>query len=143
VIDPLYVRFPGLQQDGYVPTSPSDVLYNCVAHAAAQPNRWWWPTGRYFWPPGIRRAESIDAFISAFRTLGYAPCADGDLQPDLEKVAIYAKNGKPTHVARQLPSGRWTSKLGDHIDIEHATPGALAGNHYGHPVQFMERRRRQ
>jgi hypothetical protein len=116
-------------------------LYNCVAHAAAQSNKWWWPTGRYFWPPGVRRAESIEAFISAFRTLGYTPCDDGDLQEDLEKVAIYAKNGRPTHVARQLGSGRWTSKLGEQIDIEHATVAAVAGNQYGQPVCFMQRRR--
>ena len=42
-------------------------------------------------------------------------------------IAIYCnfnpqlKTLEVTHAARQLPSGKWTSKLGDADDIEHNT----------------------
>jgi hypothetical protein len=43
-----------------------------------------------------------------------------------EKIALYAdKNGLPSHAARQLPSGTWTSKLGPMEDIEHLMLEAL------------------
>ena len=45
----------------------------------------------------------------------------------------------PTHAARQLPNGWWTSKLGPSFDIEHATPEAVAGGVYGDPVLFLSR----
>ena len=57
---------------------------------------------------------------------GYAPIGeDGPLQDGYEKIAIYALDGEPTHAARQLDTGRWTSKLGKHEDIEHDTPGRV------------------
>jgi hypothetical protein len=44
-----------------------------------------------------------------------------------------------TYVARQLPDGRWTSKLGQLEDVTHATTDALEGSDYGEVVQFMKR----
>lgn len=73
----------------------------------------WWPfphpTSAY-WPPGEPRVETLDSFILAFRTLGYELAYHARLEPGFEKVAIYADaNGTPTHMARQLESGAWTS----------------------------------
>lgn len=45
----------------------------------------------------------------------------------------------PRHAARQLPNGRWTSKLGDHVDIEHAALDAVGGDFYGEPAVFMRK----
>jgi len=47
-------------------------------------------------------------------------------------------DGEPTHVARQLPSGRWTSKMGFLEDIEH-TVDALRGFYYGAVTQILKR----
>jgi hypothetical protein len=44
----------------------------------------------------------------------------------------------PKHAARQLPSGRWTSKLGPMEDIEHALHD-LTGMAYGSVVLVMKR----
>ena len=89
------------------------------------------------------REPTVDAFIAAFQTLGYEPCADGAAEPGCEKIAIYTLNGKPTHAARQLPSGRWTSKLGKLVDIEHPTAESVAAfpkcSVYGTPAQYMRR----
>ena len=49
------------------------------------------------------------------------------------------RKGEFTHVALQLPTGRWTSKLGGLEDIEHDTLKALEGIDYGEPVRFMKR----
>ncbi len=47
-------------------------------------------------------------------------------RPSSEKLALYADSmGDVTHVARQLPNGNWTSKLGALEDIEHKTAEAL------------------
>lgn len=73
---------------------------------------------------------------------GFTRCDSGDLEPGWEKVAVYAlADDDPTHVARQLESGAWTSKLGDFEDIEHDTPTALEGPAYGTVYGYMKRRR--
>ena len=44
-----------------------------------------------------------------------------------------------THAARQLLSGKWTSKLGKSVDIEHDTTDVVARGLYGEVVQIMKR----
>ena len=48
-------------------------------------------------------------------------------------------SGYVVHMARQLPTDRWTSKLGGLEDIEHASPAELEGREYGIVVQYMRR----
>lgn len=47
-------------------------------------------------------------------------------------------NGTPTHAARQLENGKWTSKLGQLEDIEHELDG-LVGDKYGIVVTILRR----
>ena len=122
--------FPGLSPGSWRPTSPVTPLYNCIAWAAGEATRWWWPEHGY-WPDAAPRIVSVDAFVAAFGSLGYEVTNNLDLQPGLEKVALYVDDqNRPTHAARQLPSGHWTSKLGGFADIEHAL-GGLEGQQYG------------
>jgi hypothetical protein len=58
----------------------------------------------------------------------------------LYRIVLYIKDGKPTHAARQLPTGKWTSKLGSDIDIEHDYPEVLNGQDYGIASIFMKRK---
>jgi hypothetical protein len=59
----------------------------------------------------------------------------------MEKIAIFADaTGSPTHAARQLTSGRWTSKLGEAEDIEHELR-AIEGDIYGTVVAILKRPR--
>ena len=61
--------------------------------------------------------------MAVFRSLGFVMRDDGDHEIGLEKIALYATDDDEyTHVARQLPSGKWTSKLGGLEDIEHDLP---------------------
>ena len=136
--------FPRLKRIAFALTSPVDPQYNCIAWAAGETERVWWPAPPpfAFWPPGVPLKEELQAFVSAFATLGYSPCADGSLEDEYEKVAIFVdKNGKPTHAARQLFTGTWTSKLGKGgEDISHSVYGLEAG-FYGDVAQYMRRPR--
>lgn len=127
--------FPGLLPGAYRETSQADHSYNCIAWAASDSTRWWWPLPVEFayWPTGVAREETVTAFVSAFQLLGYEACASADTEPDYEKIAIYvdAATQKPTHMARQLPNGRWTSKLGSDVDIEHNALSGVEGPLYG------------
>ena len=133
-------QFPFLAAEGFTETSPPATGYNCIAWAAGRTDEWWWPapTGAYSWPDGVPRTETLDSFLLAFQTLGYVECDHGDLELGFEKVALYVAQGKPSHAARQLPGGRWTSKLGKWIDITHSLRG-LVGPTYGQVAAFMKR----
>jgi hypothetical protein len=137
--------FPNLGSSGYIITSPQSITYNCIAWAANIDYQWWWPDRDYlcYWPDQVPREEKLEAFIKAFQKLGYSLCSEGSLEPGFEKIAVYADpSGRPTHAARQLRSGKWTSKLGYDIDIEHAVDG-LTGTEYGNFIQFMKRPRQE
>jgi hypothetical protein len=141
MVDPrLEDVFPGLRGQRYQITSPRDHRYNCIALAAGDDRNWWWPdvAGEDAWPAGVARIETVDAFRDAFATLGYVVCDDDQLEAGYEKVALFALAGVPKHAARQLPSGRWISKLGPSEDIEHALHD-LTGTMYGAMVLVMKR----
>jgi hypothetical protein len=121
--------FPQLRRDEYRKTSDEDGKYNCIAHAATRDDNWWWPVGPdiegVYWPEGVAIAETIEAFIHAYETEGYSVCQTHELEDGIEKIAIYVEADIPTHAARQLEDGCWTSKLGDWEDIRHRTLEAL------------------
>jgi hypothetical protein len=133
------LRYPHLTPTNHRVTSPATGIYNCLAWAAGENFRWWEP-GRY-WPcPLLGSVFTLADVIAALRTVGYDLCPDGIPEAGFDKVALYAEGiDDPTHVARQLHDGRWTSKLGDWEDIEHDTAGDVAGGLYGDVVQFMRR----
>jgi hypothetical protein len=93
-----------------------------------------------FWPENVKCEETIEAFIELFHSVNYECCDMRDLENGYEKVAIYTLNGVPTHAARQLPNGNWTSKLGSEIDIEHDNLDCLNGPVYGKVEIIMKRR---
>jgi hypothetical protein len=135
--------FPALRGTGYRVTSLMDELYNCIAWAAGDTKLWWWPSEaatkrRPFWPAGVPREVTLEAFREAFATLGYEVCNDDRFEEGHEKVALFALLGVPKHAARQLSNGRWTSKLGEWEDIEHALHD-LTGMVYGSVVLVMKR----
>jgi len=137
----LHASFPNLRSGDYEETSERTCLYNCIAWAAGDTENWWWPSEDAYWPEGLPRDdESTDNFKTAFRQeRNYEPCADGSLEAGYEKVAIYAIAGRTKHMARQLESGAWTSKLGMGWDISHQTLTGVECNQYGQAVEYMKR----
>ena len=134
--------FPVLFISPFEVTSPQTINYNCIAWAAGKLNSWLWP-GSPYWPDGTPQEDTIRAFCLAYGTLGYSPCDSGDLELGYERIALYVgTDNRVLHAARQLPDGRWTSKLGREWDITHELEG-LEGEHYGRVAQFLRRRPQQ
>jgi hypothetical protein len=135
---------PNLTADNHTVTSPVKNRYNCIGWAAGSDTQWWWPIGRYHWPPNVPRELTVEAFVQAYGTIGYVECEDGSLEANVEKIAIFATteaNGDlvPTHAARQLADGRWTSKLGPLEDIEHSSVANVCCPVYGDVVCYLKR----
>lgn len=137
----MQAQFPSLTTTNCRVTSPADQGYNCIAWAADDQDRWWWPDplGQCYWPPEARREVVLEAFIEAYQLHGYVDRSSAALEPATQKVAIYTSAaGVPTHAARQLPDGWWASKLGPQVDIEHEL-GALDGPMYGSVAVILAR----
>ena len=137
--------WPNLTADNCDPTSESDPYYNCVAWAMRDKHHWWEPSGRpqHYWPNKATPDYSLDSYLQAFATRHYVVCNDGELEAGFEKIAIYLKDGDFEHIARQLPNGHWTSKLGEKKDVTHHALDDLSGDYYGEPSRFMRRPRAQ
>lgn len=84
----------------------------------------------------------MEDFERYFDFAGWARTLRRDLEPGKRKIALYASlgNGQPTHAARQLENGLWTSKLGRDIDLSHELE-ELEGPTYGTVVAIFERSR--
>ena len=133
--------FPAPRSTMWAITSPEDIGYNCVAWAAGETAAWWWPDAheQYFWPPDVPRQVTLEAFVEAYRHMGYIRCGSAELEPGFDKIAVFIDaTSRPTHAARQLPTGTWTSKLGRSEDIEHEL-SALEGTQYGSVAVIMTR----
>jgi hypothetical protein len=142
--------FPNLQRDQYEVTSNETATYNCIAHAAGKDDNWWWPApSPAYWPEGLAREETLESFVLAYTVEGYAVCETQNrgLESGIEKVAVYVdSDGIPTHAARQLVDGNWTSKLGEWEDIQHNTLEAMEdsrdlGLGYGKVALILRRKR--
>lgn len=133
----LVQKFPELAKSPFDITSQPDPFYNCIAWAAGVDDEFWWPGSKH-WPVKPGMAANRTSFTQAFSTKGYVVCDGPEPEEGFEKIALYEKDGKPQHAARQLPDGRWTSKLGPSHDITHSLDG-LNGDEYGEPVLFLKR----
>lgn len=134
--------FPNLNHEHYELKSTNTDAYNCIAWAAQDTEHWWEPSGDedHYWPPGLPHLYTVENYLRAFETLGYEACDSERLEPRYEKVALYVNaDGEPTHMARQLPSGLWTSKLGRGWDIEHETLHGVEGHDYGTVAVYLRR----
>ncbi|MCK4830265.1 hypothetical protein KA005_81860 [bacterium] len=124
--------FPRLKSKKYKISSPEDPTYNCIAWSLGDNQRWWEPDpmGDYYWPPEISRSYSLDSYKAIYLKRGFTIDSDHDIEHDLSKIALFAKNDLPTHASKKTSSRNWSSKLGSSIDIEHELEG-LIGEAYG------------
>lgn len=131
--------FPYLTPQNHCISSPASIDYNCIAWSVGDVEHWW--------QPGVYRptlAQPQEYGIAVLKqlcvSLGYEDCGlDAELEPGFEKVALFAQSLFYTQAARQLPNGKWTSKLAKAEDIEHDTPHDVAGGIYGDVVGVMKR----
>jgi hypothetical protein len=136
--------FPNLASSDYTTTSPDDDGYNCFCWAIRQDKNDVWcsptPIAGYYWPPGLARNATLITFIELYELEGgYVSCDNGTFEEGYEKIVLYVDaTNEICHASRQLPSGKWTSKLGVLDDIEHDDPFVLEAD-YGPVLQFMKR----
>lgn len=142
--------FEQIKSSDFQCQSDRDIRYNCIAWAAGRTDKFWWPLDErgYWWPEGLRKEgigeETVENFIEAFATQGYKVCRNGRLSRRYEKIVLYVNsNGNPTHAARLLQNGIWSSKLGEDEDIEHKNLECLEGRGYGKAHTFLKRRYRR
>jgi hypothetical protein len=135
--------FPLLVGTNYSEESAATDVYNCIAFAVGDFDNWWWPRRGYgmYWPPGFPLSDSVDVLIRIFEVHGYSQCADADPEPGYEKIAIYTRERRFKHAARQVKSGRWASKLGEEQDIEHERVEHVRNASYGVVEDFLRRKR--
>jgi len=140
VIPELEQKFPNITGTPYERTSPATNRYNCVAYAVHENHRNWWPNSHMFWPVRPAKATLNDFKVMLIVMFDFEETETSLYEPGYERVAIFANaRGIPTHAARQLEKGSWTSKLGQWIDISHTLDG-MNGGEYG-TVAFVMRRR--
>jgi hypothetical protein len=115
-----------------VVTSIATGNYNCIAWALEDTTHFYWtgPKEFFYWPEGISREESVESFIQLFLLHGFVVCPNALKEKGFTKIALFTKDGVPTHAARQLSNGLWTSKLGILEDVKH-TLSAISGGLYG------------
>jgi len=131
---------PEIAHTEYRVTSEETTAYNCIAWALEIPDQWIDPTPDYIWHEEVERGYTVAVFMELFTRWGrYESCDNGSLEEGYQKIAIYHDGfNQFHHVARQLASGKWTSKLGSNEDIEHELSG-LEGKFYGYAKIFMKR----
>lgn len=122
--------FPRLGDDFEV-LAPSSSAYNCIAWALGRWDRWVWPG-----PPG--QPVSVEDFDALFAPHGYRRIGSLNYDPVAghDKLVLYCRRNElgepePTHCARQLGDGSWSSKVGKLPLIRHLHPDDIDGGSYG------------
>lgn len=135
--------FPKLAGSDFSIAGPADDNYNCIAWAIGENRLNCWPIRRVdaYWPRRIPFQETVGAFTQFFKLHHFELCDNASLELGWEKVALYALKGVPKHAVRQLPTGRWTSKMGADEVLEIPDPGVLEGDDYGQVVLYFKRKR--
>jgi hypothetical protein len=137
-----------VEGETYEIKSPRTPVYNCLSWALGIEWASFNPEPRvagYAWFPGIPRQWSRENLKLLFSKFGYREeTVDRSLELDCEKVAFYCDvHGEPTHFARQLPSGSWTSKVGRLNDIIHYGLECFEGYEAYGPVELILKRSRK
>jgi hypothetical protein len=132
-------QFPNLTTTNHRITSDPTPEYNCIAWAAGDTEHWWQPG--VYWPASVEgEGYGIATLVQLFQSLNFVDCQKrSDFESGFEKVALYGAGIFYTHAAKQAASGKWSSKLGRDVDIEHDTPEDVAGGVYGEVLAIMKR----
>jgi hypothetical protein len=121
-LEDLYAVFPRLRCAGHRITSGPSDAYNCVAWVERDLERLWDPD--FYWPSEVPTPvdteNDLPYYVALFEWLGFERCPGTELEPGYLKIAVYATGNEFHHVAKQLPSGGWSSKGGINLhDFRH------------------------
>ena len=131
--------FPNLADEEFEIICPVSDRYNCIAYTAGDTSQPWSDEPEDYWPPQVARSPTVQGLENLFRWLGFKKCRGPRPETGYQKVALYGSKGLWEHAALQMPDGRWRSKLGRGMLIQHESPHSLAGETYGRPQAYMRR----
>lgn len=143
--DEIRQYWPNLNLKRFHFTSIRTPAYNCLAWAIGDDVTWM--DMYYFKEVYNLEIKNLDHSVHGYaeclkKYYRFEICNNGDIERGKEKIVLYENNEKDfAHIARQLPNGNWTSKMGRLEDIEHYSVEALSGEFYGKPVLYMQRER--
>src|SRR6476661_5040408 len=80
-------QHPNLRRTRFKVNSRADAAYNCVAWAAGDTSRWWWPMDDpfHYWPDGAPLDDSVESLLPGCFALshrGSAAQLDGPVHAD-------------------------------------------------------------
>jgi hypothetical protein len=122
----VFDRCPRLEAAEHRVTSRPTDGYNCVSWVQRDFVHRWDPD--YHWPGDLPCPEGLpdlDSYLQLFKRWGFELCEHGSLEPGYLKIAIYSTRGYFHHVAKQLRTNVWSSKMGDGHDLWHRDLEAL------------------
>jgi hypothetical protein len=116
--------------------------YNCISYEFGDTTTPWWPIKSHkneYWPTNISQGLYINSFNDLFKLYNYVSCKNDDsFDINHTKIALFSKNGIPTHACKQKDSISWTSKLGDFQVIEHNLY-EIQGETYGYILEIFKK----
>ncbi len=133
----IHSDFPFSAAQPFELTSPVEPRYNCIAYAFGDLTKRYWPKPGFYWPQHIRRKEDVQSFFELFALQGYEGDERDTVEPGYTKIALFCDGIQPTHAAKQLPTGFWTSKLGQNVDVRH-TLNSMEGGLYGNVFRILK-----
>lgn len=137
--------FPGLVIDpNFLITSDCTPAYNCIGWALGMNDVWvglnhpinyaW-----TWWPEEVPCNEDKETLISLFEYFGFTVCDNDSVEPDYDKVALYANEEGWTHAAKIIGDNVLHSKIGTAWDIHHSGGDTFANTEYGGIYAYMKR----
>ena len=120
--------------------------YNCIAWAFGDNTRWWWPAYEAFWPEeclvedenSYSGIDEVKSFEKLFEYIGAEETTNDKPEKGYVKLAVYKGARNYKHMARLLPDGQWTSKMGDCAKVVNRYPEDLAGGVYGNVSKIIK-----
>lgn len=129
---------PNLQDGEWAKTgdatySPESRPYNCFAWSLCRNDIGWVYNIVDKWGNNNKIVE-IEDFDRFYQSFGYEICGksiqDCTSKKGLKKIALFCKDEKPQHAAKESKDGWWESKLGNNIKIMHRLE-QMEGGYYG------------
>ncbi len=136
--------FPNIPTKDIKIDGDEDSSYNCIGWAFGDNSRWWWPGGGVYWPNSD--SPTIHAFDSLLKDTAHGiETSDQKHEDGFVKLALFSRDPEPrsesypTHLARQLEDGEWSSKTGFSYLIRHGHDvRAMNGGDYGNLVKIYK-----
>jgi hypothetical protein len=133
--------FPLLSDYELIPNSEKD-SYNCISHTICLYDKLSWPIDSpdVYWL--VKNEKTKESFEQFYEYHAFEKCyLDFSYDSNYTKVALYTKDGIPTHASIQIDDIWWESKIGQLGIIKHDL-FEIEGESYGSVSQIYRKPKR-